>query len=224
MSQYEFEGSNEGDWDESGDLAWNEADWQVFLRNSDKEVIRFITTYNKVKDQDDRLDAAASLMGWDREDWTSVDEVELDENDLPFFKSVDMEDISNLDPYPYTIHRHPIYITSNALFSFLRASWEKFMLGNKECNESDLVWGYSASLADAEKHCIMAANSLDLGDFLLAVCHFKKAHSALNESMRINRLFKHQNPKTVKDYIEETDIRMHDLREIWLRVMSDCRS
>ena len=98
------------------------------------------------------------------------------------------------------------------------------MLGNKESNESDLVWGYSVSLADAEKHCIMAANSLDLGDFLLAVCHFKKAHSALNESMRINRLFKHQNPKIVKDYIEETDIRMHDLREIWLRVMSDCRS
>ena len=36
MSQYEFEGSNEGDWDEGGDLAWNESDWQVFLRNSDK--------------------------------------------------------------------------------------------------------------------------------------------------------------------------------------------
>ena len=42
MNQYEFEGSNEGDWEEGGDLAWNESDWQVFLKNSDKEVARFI--------------------------------------------------------------------------------------------------------------------------------------------------------------------------------------
>ena len=221
MSQYEYEGNNEGDWDESGDLAWNESDWQIFLRNSDKEVARFMTAYNKVKDQDDRLDAAASLMGWHRDDWSSTDEIELDENDLPVIKPVDMEEINNMDPY--TIHRHPIYITSNALFSYLRASWEQLMRNNKEKNESDLVWGYSVSLADAEKHCIMAANSLDLGDFLLAVCHFKKAHSALNESMRINRLFKHHNRKKIKLYFEETNIRMHDLREIWLRVMSDCR-
>ena len=221
MSQYEYEGNNEGDWDEGGDLAWNESDWQIFLRNSDKEVARFMTAYNKVKDQDDRLDAAASLMGWHRDDWSSTDEIELDENDLPVIKPVDIEEINNMDPY--TIHRHPIYITSNALFSYLRASWEQLMRNNEEQNESDFVWGYSVSLADAEKHRIMAANSLDLGDFLLAVCHFKKAHSALNESMRINRLFKHHNPKKIRSYFEETNIRMYDLREIWLRVMSDCR-
>ena len=180
-----------------------------------------MTAYNKVKNQDDRLDAAASLMGWHRDDWSSSDEIELDENDLPLIRPMEIEEINNMDPY--TIHRHPIYITSNALFSYLRASWEQLMRKNKESNPSDLTWGYSVSLADAEKHCIMAANSLDLGDFLLAVCHFKKAHSALNESMRINRLFKHHNSKKIKNYLDETNIRMHDLREIWLRVMSDCR-
>ena len=221
MNQYEFEGSNEGDWEEGGDLAWNESDWQIFLRNSDKEVARFMTAYNKVKDQDDRLDAAANLMGWHRDDWSSSDEIELDENDFPLIRPMEIEEVNNMDPY--TIHRHPIYITSNALFSYLRASWEQLMRKNKESNSSDLVWGYSVSLADAEKHCIMAANSLDLGDFLLAVCHFKKAHSALNESMRINRLFKHHNSNKIKIYMEETNVRMHDLREIWIRVMNDCR-
>ena len=200
MNQYEFEGSNEGDWEEGGDLAWNESDWQIFLRNSDKEVARFMTAYNKVKDQDDRLDAAANLMGWHRDDWSSSDEIEMDENDLPLIRPMEIEEINNMDPY--TIHRHPIYITSNALFSYLRASWEQLMRKNKESNPSDLTWGYSVSLADAEKHCIMAANSLDLGDFLLAVCHFKKAHSALNESMRINRLFKHHNSNKIKIYME----------------------
>lgn len=221
MSQYEFEGNNEGDWDDSGDLAWNESDWQIFLRNSDKEVARFLAAYNKVKNQDDRLDAAASLMGWHRDDWSSTDEIELDDNDFPIIKSLDIDDLSNVDPY--TIHKHPIYISSNALFSYLRASWERLMQENRLNNEPNLIWGYSVSLADAEKHCIIAANSLDLGDFLLAVCHFKKAHSALNESMRMNRLFQHHDQGTLVCYLRETNIRMHDLREIWLRVMSDCR-
>ena len=58
-----------------------------FSFNSDKEVARFMTAYNKVKDQDDRLDAAASLMGWHRDDWSSTDEIELDENDFTGHKT-----------------------------------------------------------------------------------------------------------------------------------------
>ena len=102
MSQYEFEGSNEGDWDEGGDLAWNESDWQAFLRNSDKEVARFVTSYNQVKDQDDRLDAAASLMGWQRDDWSSADDIDFDENDLPMVKPMEMEEINSMDPTRFT--------------------------------------------------------------------------------------------------------------------------
>ncbi|MEK9632625.1 MAG: hypothetical protein VW622_02185, partial [Opitutae bacterium] len=63
----------------------------------------------------------------------------------------------------------------------------------------------------------------DLGDYLLAVCHLKKAHAALNESLRINRLFSHQNEGVFEEYLKETNLRLHDLREIWLRVMHDCR-
>ena len=51
MSQYEFDSNNEGEWEDNGDIAWNEADWQKFLRNSDKEVSRFISAYNKTKNE-----------------------------------------------------------------------------------------------------------------------------------------------------------------------------
>ena len=67
MSQYEFESNQDGEWDDNEEVAWNEADWQNFLRKSDKEVARFITVYNKVKNDPDRLDAAATLMGWQRD-------------------------------------------------------------------------------------------------------------------------------------------------------------
>ena len=32
-------------------------------------------------------------MGWHRDDWSSIDEIELDENDLPVIKPVDIEEI-----------------------------------------------------------------------------------------------------------------------------------
>jgi hypothetical protein len=86
-----------------------------------------------------------------------------------------------------------------------------------------LSWSYCASLSEGERHSALAANCLDLGDFLLAVCHLKKAHTALNESLRLNRLFTHQSDSVFETYQSESNMRLHDLREIWLRVMHDCR-
>ena len=39
MSQYDFDSNQEGDWEEPESTAWNEADWQVYLRKSDREVL-----------------------------------------------------------------------------------------------------------------------------------------------------------------------------------------
>tara|TARA_B100001093_G_scaffold506446_1_gene565353 strand:- start:773 stop:1069 length:297 start_codon:yes stop_codon:yes gene_type:complete len=98
------------------------------------------------------------------------------------------------------------------------------MRNNRNQAAPHLAWSYCASLADGERHSLLAANCLDLGDFLLAVCHFKKAHSALNESLRLNRLFSHQVDSITQKYQRESNMRLHDLREIWLRVMHDCRN
>jgi hypothetical protein len=167
------------------------------------------------------LDSIAGIMGWQNEDWASIDDIELDDEQMRQLKPLDIEEVRHLDPY--TIHRHPIYISSSALYSYLRNAWEHLMRHNNKQPEAHLSWGYCASLSDGERHSFLAANSLDLGDYLLAVCHLKKAHAALNESLRINRLFSHQNKGIFGEYLKETNLRMHDLREIWLRVMHDCR-
>ena len=220
MSQYEFENHSDGDWEDNGEIAWNEADWQKFLRNADKEVSRFISAYNKVSEDNDRLDAAAAAMGWHREDWSSLDE-DLDEDQIKQIRAIELEELSNMEPY--TIHRHPIYISSIGLYAYLKYSWEHYMKNNPIQTEASLAWSYCSSLADGERHSLLAANCLDLGDYLLAVCHFKKAHAALNDSLRLNRLFDHKSEKVKAKYFRETNQRLHDLREIWLRVMNDCR-
>ena len=224
MSHHDFEHNQDDEWEENEEVAWNEADWQKFLRKSDKEVSRFISAYNKVRKQPNRLDAAAAIMGWHRDDWSSIDEIDLEEEEEEITRQVrplELEDVRKMDPY--TLHRHPVYVSATALFSYLRSSWEHLMTHNRVAPRSHLAWSYSSSLADAERHSIVAATCLDLGDFLLAVCHLKKAHSALNESMRINRMFCHQNTRILREYLEESDVRMHDLREIWIRIMQDCR-
>ena len=221
MSQYDFENNHDGEWDDNGEVAWNEADWQKFLRNADKEISRFISAYNKVCDSPERLDATAAIMGWHREDWSSQDE-DLDEEDMKQLRPQEIEEFRKMEPY--TIHRHPIYVSSAGLYAYLRNCLEHFMRNNRNQAAAHLAWSYCASLADGERHSLLAANCLDLGDFLLAVCHFKKAHSALNESLRLNRLFSHQVDTITQKYQRESNMRLHDLREIWLRVMHDCRS
>ena len=172
MSQYEFEGNHDGEWDDNEDIAWNESDWQNFLRNSDKEIAKFTTAYNQVKTSPDRLDETAVLMGWHRDDWSSTEVIEWEEDENSQIRPIDFDEINNLDPY--TIHRHPVFISSSALFSYLRAAWEHFMRENEKLPDSSLSWSYGSSLADSERHCVLAASCLDLGDFLLAVCHLKK--------------------------------------------------
>ena len=221
MSQYDFDSNQEGDWEEPESTAWNEADWQVYLRKSDREVARFITAYNKCRHEKDRLEATSKIMGWVKEDWTCMDDFELDDDQIKEIRPIPIDELNKMEPY--TVHKHPVFISASAFFSFLRSSWEHLMLHNRKKLDPKLSWSYSASLSDAEKQSLLAASCLDLGDYLIALCHLKRAHTALNESMRINRLFSHHSDKIFRKYIIEADVRMHDLREIWLRVMNDCR-
>ena len=63
-----------------------------------------------------------------------------------------------------------------------------------------------------KRHCILAATSRDLGTLLYGLS-LKRAHSALNESMRLNRLFIHHDSQTLENYLTSV-ICMHDLK-IW---------
>ena len=57
MSQYDFDSNQEGDWEEPENTAWNEADWQSYIRKSDREVSSFITAYNRCRNEPDRLES-----------------------------------------------------------------------------------------------------------------------------------------------------------------------
>ena len=69
----------------------------------------------------------------------------------------------------------------------------------------------------------MAIHALDFGDYAMAICIFKRALSALNACFAHIGSESADGIGAVRECRDELRHRLFDLREIWLRVISDCR-
>lgn len=224
MNNYNFEG-HDGDWEDRGDLSWQEYDWQQYLARHEQEVEKFIEIYNRLKDQPDHIDEVAHQMGWDTEDWSIV---ETDEDDSFLSDSAEEEEEdeeeSSGDFDPYTIIRHPVFVVVRGLYRYLRRMWSHFLLSENGAHMSAKAsWAYAQVLSDGEIHSTTALQSLDMGDYQLAVCEIKLAMEDINLAFSIlPSLFENH---TTNDQLmeEEIRVRLFDLREMCLRVMNDCR-
>jgi len=222
MSDPNFDHS-EGDWEEfSSEPYWSEFQWRNYLKGSDRDTARFLSIYNSVKDKPNHLDEVASLMGWDAEDISMTD-------DFSFMESTETDDAAQGDlneeneSAPYTLHRHPVFVVTRSLYRYLHQSWEHFMLHSEYAISPKLSWDYAKSLHQAEMNVLLSIQALDLGDFGLSICHLKNSLSALNQTLDILNQLTHSNAAFLDGFRNEARIRIFDLRELWIRVMGDCR-
>ncbi|MGC6424794.1 MAG: hypothetical protein ACON4O_07395 [Lentimonas sp.] len=218
MSESNFDHSD-GDWDDdfTSEPNWSESQWRSYLRGSDRETARFLSFYNSVKEKPNHLDEVASLMGWDAEDISMTDEftfMEVDE---------DSTSAHSNESAPYTLHRHPVFVVTRALYRYLHQSWEHFMSNSEGHLSPQQCWSYSKSLHQAEMNVLLSIQALDLGDFGLAICHLKNSLDALNQSLALLSELAHPNQEFLDAFRHEIHIRLFDLRELWIRVMGDCR-
>ena len=117
MTDYNFD-SDESNWDHlSNESYWNEAQWRNYLRMTEKDSARFLSIYNSIKDKSNHLDEAASIMGWDGDDISLIEE-DLNAEDSE--ETLNSNEFSNL---PYTLHKHPVFIVTKALYKYLNQSW-----------------------------------------------------------------------------------------------------
>ena len=208
------------DWDgKNDDMEWTEFHWQEYLKRNEQDILRFLNLYMKMRHQADHLDAIARLMQWEDDDWYSADE---SEPDMSLDK--DEEEADELESLePYTIHKHPVYIVTNGLYRHLRSCWEQYAMSYPQKITPVRATQFTSSLHAGESNALMAINSLDVGDFRLAVCHLKNALSALNHTMgMLQRLPVHSLPASAMFQYEAQAV-LFDLREVWLRVMRECR-
>lgn len=221
MSDSNFDHSEGDDWEEfsSNDLNWSETQWRNYLNGSDRDTARFLSIYNSVKDKPNHLDEVATLMGWDAEDISMTDEFSF----MDIEEDVPADDDEAREGAPYTLHRHPVFVVTRSLYRYLHQSWEHFMVQNPQSVSPKLAWDYAGSLHQAEMNVLLSIQALDLGDFGLSICHLKNSLSALNHSFALLNELKHPNPAYLENFRNEVRIRMFDLRELWIRVMGDCR-
>src|SRR5688500_5321620 len=118
MSNFDSDGGSENQWDDRGDLAWNEFDWERYLREQDEAVHRYLRFYEACKSSADRIDQVAEKMNWGQDDWSDEAEpngLETDEDDES--SDDDPDDV-------YTLHKNPIFIATKAIYLGLNRAWE----------------------------------------------------------------------------------------------------
>ncbi len=222
MSHDSFEHFDDGSWEDRVEPEWGEADWRRYLTAADREVFRFLNFYRRFRRFPEHLDLTAHLMGWDTAEW-EPDEAFLATPVGRLFEQLrtSPESSSTEMDQPLTAHRHPVFIAARGLVARLRALWDMLLRNHPAAREDGIFsWSYANGLNRAEMHSILGAQSLDLGDLELAICHFKDTLAAVNELLRLVQ--SRSQAKNQVFAVEATDI-LFDLREVCLRVLSECR-
>ncbi|MBN1404836.1 MAG: hypothetical protein JW942_10275 [Opitutales bacterium] len=222
MSNNNFEGQSDGDWEDRGELSWQEYDWQQYLARHEQEVEKFISLYNGLIAAPERIDEVAVQMGWDEEDWSvsdGADELDDDSDDDDDARDEGPEDFD-----PYTLLRHPVYVVVRGLYRDLRRRWSAYIIGGETQVGPTGSWALAQVLSEGETHATLSLQSLDMGDYALAVCQMKLALEIINKTFYLfSEVLAEKGPM---EEILEADfrVRLFDLREVCLRIMNDCRN
>jgi hypothetical protein len=214
MSNFDSDGGSENQWEDRGDLAWNEFDWERYLREQDEAVHRYLKFYQVCKGSADRIDQVAEKMNWGQDDWS-------EEGESEDFQEED-DDSDDDEDDVYTLHKNPIFIATKAIYLGLSRSWESVATDAAKVPQP-LAVRLLASLHVGEEQAVQAIHALDFGDYAMAVSLFKRALSALNSSLALLNDDSITRHRQVYAWRDEALPSLFDLREIWLRVIAECR-
>jgi len=224
MSKSESNGPSDNEWDDRGELAWNEFDWEKYLRAQDDVIHRYLAYYELLKGKEGRIDETAHLMGWDEDAWSSDvtdddGDDELDDEDLDAVATGEIDE--GVDD-PYTLHKNPIFISTKAIYLSLKRSWEQIAHTSVKVPQS-LAIDVHASIYRGEEQAMLAIQALDFGDYAMAISLFKRSMAELNRTFALLNTAAAGKQAAVVKFRADAQPRLFDLREIWLRVMSECR-
>jgi hypothetical protein len=218
MSNSDSDGGPENEWEDRGDVAWNEFDWERYLREQDESVHRYLGFYEACKNSANRIDDVAELMNWGTTDNNENAAAEDEEEENAAEGSEEYSEGEDV----YTLHKNPIFISTKALYLSLKRQWE-LTAGDPNKVPQPLAIALLSSLHRGEEQAIQAIHALDFGDYAMAVSLFKRALSALNGTLALVNDKAASTHRTVATYRELALPRLFDIREIWLRVVHECR-
>jgi hypothetical protein len=220
MSNFDSDGSTSNEWEDRGDLVWNEFDWERYLREQDESIRRYQGFYEASKGKSERVDLVAEQMGWDIADWTDdIDDTTDDDDEDEEDDDGEQADEGDV----YTLHKNPIFIATKAIALSLQQSWQLTAASSGSAVTPSLAVAVLSSLHRGEEQAVQAIHALDFGDYAMAISLFKRALGVLNSSLALlngDEVTKHP---ALTDFREVALPGLFDLREIWLRVINECR-
>jgi len=220
MSNFDPDTPSENDWEERGDLAWNEFDWEQYLREQDDILHRYLAFYEQLRDHPDRIDEVAHFMRWDESVWTTdssaSEEIETED------ETSEEQDDDSYKAEPYTLHKSPVFIATKAIYLSLKRAWERIAVDADKVPQP-LAITFLSSLQRGEEQSVLAVQALDFGDFAMAVSLFKRALCELNRTLSLLDECALSGSRSLSHFRSDALPRLFDLREIWLRVMNECR-
>jgi hypothetical protein len=86
-----------------------------------------------------------------------------------------------------------------------------------------LAVALQTSLYRGEEQAILAVQALDFGDFAMAISLLKRALRELNQTLALLDDRAASTSRALNHFCHDAQPRLFDLREIWLRVMNECR-
>ncbi len=220
MSNFDSDSPSENEWDDRGELAWNEFDWEQYLREQDEMIHRYVGFYEQLAGRHDRLDKAAQRMGWDEDNWSSDADFDSPTGSTEILpEPAPSSDERETDPY--TLHKNPVFIATKGIFLTLIQRWER-VAGTVDNVPQKTALEFHSILHRAEQQSMFAISALDFGDYAMAISLLKRALRELNGCFALlNR--DEAVSSTMASFREHATPRLFDLREIWLRVMNECR-
>ncbi|MET0261993.1 MAG: hypothetical protein ABW223_03790 [Rariglobus sp.] len=223
MSNFETNGPSDNEWEDRGELAWNEFDWERYLREQDDVIHRYLAFYEQLKGNENRIDETAHLMGWDEDSWSSdaAESFTRDVADEDEEESASSDAIDGKDE-PYTLHKNPIFISTKAIYLSVKRAWERIASNGNKVPQA-LAIDIHISIYRGEEQAMLAVQALDFGDYAMAISLFKRALVELNRTFSLLNANAVTKLPAVVHYREDAQPRLFDLREIWLRVMNECR-
>ncbi len=215
MSNFDSDGGSENQWDDRGELAWNEFDWERYLRGQDEAIQRYLGFYRAAQSSD-RIDEVAEKMQWGEDEWTEESET------IASADSDEDDDETDATDDVYTVHKNPIFIATKAIHLGLHGSWQA-VAGDASKVPQALALDILSALHRGEEHAVQAIHALDFGDYAMAVSLFKRALAALNATFALLNDDAALRHRAVSAWRDAALPALFDLREIWLRVIAECR-
>lgn len=211
MTNQDSDGIFDGEWEDRGELTWNEADWERYLADQERAVRDYLAAYESAGTAPDRIDQVARQLGWESAE---------DESDATAVEDLASGEEFPEDWEPYTLHRNPVYVATKALYLSLITRWQQSCAAAPGVSATQAL-DVAGTLQRGEDAALHGIHALEMGDYTLAICFFKRALRELNATMAA--LGDAATRPELAEFRGFALPRLFDLREIWLRVMNECR-